>query len=41
MNVFYKLNKKGVTVLIASHRDDPLIEFSRIITLDKGMITSR
>lgn len=41
MNMFYKLNKKGVTVLVASHRDDPVIEFSRIITLDRGVITSR
>ncbi len=41
MNMFYKLHKKGITILIASHREDPLIDFDRIITLEKGAITSR
>ena len=41
MNMFYKLHKKGVTMLIASHREDPLIDFTRVITLDKGMVLSR
>ena len=41
MNMFYKLHKKGVTMLIASHREDPLIDISRIISLDKGMVLSR
>jgi cell division transport system ATP-binding protein len=41
MNMFYKLHKKGVTMLIASHREDPLIESARIISLDKGMVLNR
>lgn len=41
MNMFYKLHKKGITMLVASHREDPLIDFARIITLDKGMIVRR
>jgi cell division transport system ATP-binding protein len=41
MNMFYKLHKKGVTMLIASHREDPLIDFARIISLDRGMVLNR
>jgi cell division transport system ATP-binding protein len=41
MNMFYKLHKKGVTMLIASHREDPLIDFARIISLDRGMVLGR
>ncbi len=41
LNMFYKLHKKGVTMLIASHREDPLVDFARIITLEKGTIVHR
>ena len=41
MNMFYKLHKKGVTMLVASHREDPLINSARIIALDKGMALTR
>jgi len=36
MNMFYKLHKKGMTVVIASHKEDPIIDFARVIRLDKG-----
>lgn len=41
MNMFFKLHKKGITMIIASHREDPLIDFTRIINLDKGMTVTR
>lgn len=41
MNMFYKFYKKGITILIASHRDDPLLDFARVITLDKGVLAGR
>lgn len=41
MNMLFKLHKKGITMLIASHREDPLIDFARTIILDKGMTASR
>jgi cell division transport system ATP-binding protein len=41
MNMFFKLHKKGITMLIASHREEPLIDFARTIILDKGMIADR
>ncbi len=36
MNVFLKLNKKGTTIIIASHRGDPLMDYARIIQMDRG-----
>jgi len=41
MNMLFKLNKKGMTMLIASHREDPLIDFARTINLDKSMTVDR
>jgi cell division transport system ATP-binding protein len=38
MNMFYRLHRKGTTLVIASHREDPFIDFARVISLDKGMI---
>jgi len=38
MNVFLKLNKKGTTIIIASHRGDPLMDYARIIQMDRGGI---
>jgi cell division transport system ATP-binding protein len=38
MNMFYKLHKKGMTVVIASHKEDPIIDFARVIRLDKGKV---
>ncbi len=38
MNMFYRLHKKGMTVVIASHKEDPIIDFARVIRLDKGKI---
>jgi len=38
MNMFYKLHKKGMTVVIASHKEDPIIDFARVIRLDKGRV---
>lgn len=39
MNVFLKLNRKGTTIVIASHRKDPLMDYARIIQMDRGGIT--
>jgi cell division transport system ATP-binding protein len=36
MNVFLTLNKKGTTIIIASHRGDPLMDYARIIQMDRG-----
>ena len=41
MSMFFKLHKKGITMLIASHREDPLIDFARTINLDRGMTVAR
>lgn len=41
MNMLFKLNKKGMTMLIASHREGPLIDLARTINLDKGMTVTR
>lgn len=38
MNMFYKLHKKGMTVVIASHKEDPIIDFARVIRMDKGRV---
>jgi cell division transport system ATP-binding protein len=38
MNVFLKLNKKGTTIIIASHRGDPLMEYAKVIQMDHGSI---
>lgn len=38
MNMFYKLHKKGMTVVIASHKEDPIIDFARVVRLDKGKV---
>ncbi|HOO38663.1 MAG TPA: ATP-binding cassette domain-containing protein [Deltaproteobacteria bacterium] len=38
MNMFYKLHKKGMTVVIASHKEDPIIDFARVIRMDKGKV---
>jgi ABC-type ATPase involved in cell division len=40
MNVFLKLNKKGTTIIIASHRQDPLAEYAKVIQMDRGGIAS-
>ncbi|MGD0819462.1 MAG: ATP-binding cassette domain-containing protein [Desulfomonilia bacterium] len=39
MNVFLKLNKKGTTIIIASHHGDPLMEYAKVIQMDRGSIT--
>jgi cell division transport system ATP-binding protein len=39
MDVFMKLNKKGATIIIASHRSDPLMDYARIIHMERGSIT--
>lgn len=41
MNMFYRLHRKGTTLVIASHREDPFIDFARVISLDRGMIVNR
>ncbi|HHO74844.1 MAG TPA: ATP-binding cassette domain-containing protein [Deltaproteobacteria bacterium] len=38
MNMFYRLHKKGVTIIIASHREYPVIDFARVIRLDRGKV---
>ncbi|HOO44748.1 MAG TPA: ATP-binding cassette domain-containing protein [Deltaproteobacteria bacterium] len=38
MNMFYRLHKKGMTMIVASHRDDPVMDFARVIHLDRGRI---
>ncbi len=38
MNMFYKLHKKGMTVVISSHKEDPIIDFARVIRVDKGHV---
>lgn len=38
MNVFLKLNKKGTTIIIASHRGDPLMEYAKVVQMDHGSI---
>ena len=38
MNVFLKLNKKGTTIIIASHHGDPLMEYAKVIQMDRGSI---
>lgn len=38
MNVFFKLNKKGTTIIIASHREDPMMGAAKIIRMDHGSI---
>ncbi len=38
MNMFYKLHKKGTTVVIASHLDDPIMEYARVIRMEHGVI---
>lgn len=39
MNMFLKLNKKGTTVVIASHRRDPLMDYAKVIQMEHGEIT--
>lgn len=38
MNVFLKLNKKGTTIIIASHRGDPLMDYANIVHMEHGAI---
>lgn len=38
MNVFYKLHRKGTTIVIASHRSDPLMDHARIVRMEHGRI---
>ncbi|MBN2299318.1 MAG: ATP-binding cassette domain-containing protein [Deltaproteobacteria bacterium] len=38
MNMFYRLHKKGMTMIVASHREDPVMDFARVIHLDRGRI---
>ncbi len=40
MNVFFKLNKKGTTIIIASHREDPLMDYAKVVHMDRGSIVS-
>jgi len=40
MNVFFKLNRKGTTIIIASHREDPLMDYAKVIHIDRGSIIS-
>jgi cell division transport system ATP-binding protein len=40
MNVFFKLNRKGTTIIIASHRDDPLMDYAKVVHMDRGSIVS-
>jgi cell division transport system ATP-binding protein len=40
MNVFFKLNRKGTTIIIASHREDPLMDYAKVIHMDRGSIIS-
>lgn len=40
MNMLYKLHKKGTTIVIASHKEDPVIDSARVVRLDKGRILS-
>jgi len=39
MNMFLKLNKKGTTIVIASHRQDPLMDYAKVIRMERGGIT--
>lgn len=38
MGMFLKLHKKGTTVVIASHRSDPVMEYARVIHMEHGTI---
>ena len=38
MEVFIKLNKKGTTVIIASHREDPMMVSAKIVRMEHGNI---
>jgi cell division transport system ATP-binding protein len=38
MDVFIKLNKKGSTVIIASHREDPMMGCAKIVRMEHGSI---
>lgn len=38
MNMFHRLHRKGTTLVIASHREDPFIDFARVIALDRGRL---
>jgi ABC-type ATPase involved in cell division len=38
MNLIFRMNKRGMTVVIASHGSDYLLEGARIIRLEKGRI---
>jgi energy-coupling factor transporter ATP-binding protein EcfA2 len=40
MNVFFKLNRKGTTIIIASHREDPLMDYAKVVHMDRGSIVS-
>jgi cell division transport system ATP-binding protein len=38
MNMFCRLHRKGTTLVIASHREDPFIDYNRVISLDRGRV---
>jgi cell division transport system ATP-binding protein len=38
MDVFIRLNKKGTTVVIASHREDPMMDFAKVVRMEHGSI---
>ncbi len=38
MNMFLKLNRKGTTIVIASHRQDPLMEYAKVIRMEHGCL---
>jgi cell division transport system ATP-binding protein len=40
MNVFFKLNKKGTTIIIASHREDPMMGYAKVVQMEHGNIIS-
>lgn len=39
MNMFLKLNRKGTTIVIASHRRDPLMDYAKVIQMEHGGIS--
>ena len=40
MNMFFKLHKKGMTIVVASHKEDPLLDYVRVLRLDRGILIS-
>ncbi|MEA2101081.1 MAG: ATP-binding cassette domain-containing protein [Thermodesulfobacteriota bacterium] len=40
MNLLYRFYQRGATVLIVSHNRDPLMEYARVIHMDRGRVVS-